>query len=416
MANLDTNIQPFNLQKGFNNIVIRAHHVSTDDVDFCFLEVRNDFTNEIVILQRAWVNGIADFEISSVVKYFFNYSHRAPLYNADEKTGNILVDRGLYADYSYRTKSGPNTGAWQNRIVLNAVSQFEHGSVDMAEYQGKLLSRQKRFTKYPGLPLVLSFLNFPNRNAYVFTDGYTILDNAAGQFPAQLSRFDIVVKDDIRFLTMANFDVSANIDLLTDNSGNSILAGDNAYVIISIDFPTEGLLVEQVVDIFDCQFNEDKFFDRYFYVRWVNDIGGWEYAMFSYRTTEEHKIGKGLSFIRYAPRNFVTDFEQTINNDLVRTLTCGMQSIEGIEFDRIRGILKSPKIETYSEIRKQKQLQYSVQLFPASEDSPTVTLGGEGLLGWVPLTIASAKFNKDNRETRQNCEITFNLPPTKLQY
>lgn len=426
MANLTT-VQPFDFQTGFNDMVVRAQRVTNDDISVVYLDVRNDATNTVTTLQRIWINSYALFNIGDVVKFFFNYKYQTTLYlkwvGTTYNSGSIINDRGMSIQYSYRVRSGSNTGEWITKNAFNAVTQFENGNVDMSSLRGKLLTRQKKIIKYPGLPLVLSFLNFPDGLCWIYVDGQE-LDNNQAWFlgltyefmPVTLKHFNLVIPDGASKIELANNQLFGDL-LLADNSNNLITTNDGDNIIITVVPPEGTMITDQVIDPFNCNFDEDTFYNRYFYVRWINDIGGWEYAMFTYRQTDEHQMKKQTTFTDYTPRNFVMSSEQAINKELVRTLTVGMEGIDKDEFNRVRGILKSPVIQTYSATRKTSQLAagQAGQLFNETDMVQAYT-DGDGYLGWVPITVNKGDFEKDTREIMQECEVTFNLPPTKIQF
>lgn len=431
MATISTAVQPFLLQNGFNNIVVMAIRQGGDDDDSCYLDVRDNATGRSITLKRFWENGengeVSVFNIRNIVKYFFDYNHRSSQYmTADQdvlKHGSVIRDRGLYAEYSFRVRSGGNIGAWQNRLAFNSVSQFERGTVDMSEFYGQFLTKQKKIVKYPGLPLVLSFMNFKNRNAFVVVDG-KLLDGGVDRignpiFPVNLTRFDIAVPDGVSDVLITNEDVSSTYRFLATNNNNRVATNAGSSIIVGIAKPSlDGVdFSKQVIDLDNCNFSEDVFYERYFYVRWINDIGGWEYMLFSFRTFEEHELKDQTKFVRHIPRNFVTDFEQPNSKELARTITCGASGLDKQEFDRIREILKSPRIETFSATRKKWELENAQtgQLFSTAEIHQ-VNLDGEGIHGWIPITVNSGIFEKNTRETKQICEIIFNLPPAQLQF
>lgn len=93
--------------------------------------------------------------------------------------------------------------------------------------------------------------------------------------------------------------------------------------------------------------------DNAVYVRWINTIGGYEYAMFSSRITNTLKTS-GLETFIPVISNFdsVSSLQMVLNRNAENLLTLGIYQQPREEYLRLRGMLITPKIDVYDPISK----------------------------------------------------------------
>lgn len=126
--------------------------------------------------------------------------------------------------------------------------------------------------------------------------------------------------------------------------------------------------------------------DRPFYVRWVNQQGGYNYWMFR-RHTESETTNEYETII--VKRSNIADGQRTIFANVAHTVATSADLLTEDEFNILKGIAYSPRIQWYNE-----------------------TLGD-----WVTITIAE-DVTTSNRMWSGFFSVayTFNLPQILTQF
>jgi hypothetical protein len=85
------------------------------------------------------------------------------------------------------------------------------------------------------------------------------------------------------------------------------------------------------------------------YVRWINDLGGYEYQMFDQRKVYEYFAEDYVDFYPYIEDTTMgLRSREIINIGSIRnTVRVGLEQLERKDFDRIRKLIYSPKIDWY---------------------------------------------------------------------
>lgn len=126
--------------------------------------------------------------------------------------------------------------------------------------------------------------------------------------------------------------------------------------------------------------------DRPFYVRWVNQQGGYNYWMFS-RQTESETTNEYETII--VKRSNIADGQRTIFANVAHTVATSADLLTEDEFNILKGIAYSPRIQWYNE-----------------------TMGD-----WVTITISEdATTTKRMWSGFYSVSYTFALPQIQTQF
>ena len=100
----------------------------------------------------------------------------------------------------------------------------------------------------------------------------------------------------------------------------------------------------------NVQFDKRCVPDNPFYVRWVNALGGFEYAMFDqYKAYESAAAGIVDFFPSFSSTTAATRTREFLNlEDAKRTVTVGLEQLDRDEYDRLAGIMFSPRIDVWN--------------------------------------------------------------------
>lgn len=129
--------------------------------------------------------------------------------------------------------------------------------------------------------------------------------------------------------------------------------------------------------------------DSPFYIRWINSLGGYEHWMFSRKQTLVSDIEDSVIYEPYVDTNAdVGTGSRQLSLVPVETITAGAEGLTTTEFEVIRKMVWSPRIEYYDpELDK-----------------------------WMVLTIKKGTSSKDTRSPVQSLEFEFNLPQRAVQF
>ena len=151
---------------------------------------------------------------------------------------------------------------------------------------------------------------------------------------------------------------------------------------MDLDSLREELLTEKTV--VECCTPENPF-----YIRWINQLGGFAYWMFSLNQIYEQSV-KTLTTV-----NPVTDdirnasyLEYEIDKEAARTVSVGAGNLTDTEYGELLGVTTSPRVEHWD------------------------TEAGK----WLRIHVASGKFETQTRNSRKEIEMDFTLPTPQIQF
>jgi len=126
-----------------------------------------------------------------------------------------------------------------------------------------------------------------------------------------------------------------------------------------------------------------------FYVRWINQQGGYDSWMFSYRQFFSKSISNQQSFSPVVfDQSAVSGFSNVYAMQGSEQVRVGAAGLTSNEFDCISKLIYSPKIEWWNE--------------------KTST--------WINLIVSNGNSERDNHNVLGELEFTFNLPEPQLQF
>ena len=251
-------------------------------------------------LKREYINGVATFDVSGVVK---NYFAEKLLDSINDTDSDIFKEPALYVNYSV----GGN-----NYYAINAVTQIGT-SLDYGLLKDKALTTLETLRIYDSYPFDISILcDMPLE----ITQG-TLYANA-------INRVKIDSEDEINSIA----------EYLTTLGGDNILTlgGDNIVV--------GGFSIGQAEEI--CTPRNP------FYVRWINYKGGVDYWMFGVQQTRNTTLQENQTYQRY-----ITDYLNENGTDYsyykraTKAITVGAEHLTLADFNALELMTLSPYIEVY---------------------------------------------------------------------
>lgn len=158
-------------------------------------------------------------------------------------------------------------------------------------------------------------------------------------------------------------------------------------------------LGESSINITEIDCSEPE--ERQFYVRWLNDIGGWDYQMFSRNVQETDSTTSQSIFEGYFdnvespvnPANYYTGggdpgYLDIYNGESERTVVCGVGGLSRDMYDLVKQLHHSPIIERYD---KEKDV-------------------------WLRIRIKNGSNSWDKSSIRGSATFTFILEPYQKQF
>lgn len=259
----------------------------------------NAHNRTVTIVPTADAEGKATFDISGICRTSF-VNERKTLPNGD---GFIATDYNLVARWLLEYN---NAGMDEMMIgyAVNAVQQW-------SEYDGQLYN--------PSFALL-------TRTPVVRYEGYPLSVTYA--MPSTEYRLDIRKDNGSQLFTAADYPVT-NVDLQNE---------DNAIASIKVNL--KGVTLSSTTVQSGCVP------DAPFYVRWINTGGGWNYRMFFIQ--EDSEEVSDIKNVQLVGRN-QRDTQATINLTATRTVRVGAGCLRRSEFDILKALARSPRIEWYDE-------------------------------------------------------------------
>lgn len=352
------NSHPTRIHTAFNPVNVVCSK-GTEDIAKIKIVAGNVDTlpNDYITIEREYFNGATTFDISRVLKKMFG----------DTISGNsILINSKLKLAYS--VFNGINDSLIYKGLAINAVVQIGQ-STDFVPYLGYFLTSFSMLRKYNGYPLQVYALGFELFATYILQDGISTANTNEKHFG-----FEVTAQGLIELSNSAtDFYLRGNNgQIIYDNQNNPILITDltDGYVQRKLD-----------VDYSECDIPSP------FYVRWINDLGGVDYWMFSVNQIIENLIKSTDTFSPVIQDNENTlSTDEIINIETIDKITFGSENINADDYNALSKIPYSPKVEFYKNGK------------------------------WFGIVIDKFE-NKDNSSAElKSIEFTFKLPTKNLQF
>lgn len=328
---------------GFNPILVRVQRGSWQNVT---LNVRvqsidADISVNLELSRSTGEDGLATFDVSGTVVNGFVDKERTL---TQGQLHGVVTNRLFTVFYRY---SGNETQT--ARYAHNAVIQM--GGVDVFDNITKFLMVKDIYNVYDGFPFGLTVYQ-PN----IHPRGH------CGDFSAQFN--DDFWNSHIPFVGTkvqsgdmfgVTDDVVGVINATTDN----LLYPNKAIATVANDSVT--LLKSDSTE-------------APFYIRWISQIGGYEYKMFQLRARTEQRV-KDIQTIQTNAFGGVmgTRTQQTISLSASNIVTVGDSELSHSEFEWLQGIALAPEISYYN---KEQGKWYAITI---SEESILFWDTGSGL-------------------------------------
>lgn len=360
-------IKPYRIFAAFNPAVLKFTKQAGDD-DLQEIEIlHSDGTHDVFLLKvnREFYNDTLSIDISKFASGFFE--QKITEINSRVHTEEFLAKN---INLIYKPVLPQNILSF---TAVNCVFQFGK-NVNLELKQGTFLTGRTLLNKYAGYPLDVSVLGFKN------------VDNEEGS------------------LTIAGIDDQEDFTIYKDHFLISIEDGDSS-VMISNKTRFDELVDTEYINITDAfnniiyVYNTGNGYEKRlihvvntclpknpFYLRWLNDRGGYEYQMFSYRQIETTQTENETSYLKYYEDSGVTyNPKRVLNMDAVKSISFGVSNINDVEFNVLNGLLTSPRKE-YFDLDSQSWIElYNGDSLESSKDNHDVKHTFEATLYYAPI-------------------------------
>lgn len=298
---------------------------------------------------------IVTFDLSSIVKIWLD--EKITYLPQDVKRDWILSEKyAVFVDNTFVFSS----------MAINTVAQCgESGSMTMR--YGTFLTKFETIKIYSGYERYLSFLPFSqgytniNRNTYPDTT-YNGTNVISFKCDAGINEITGV---NIEEPLTTNFD-----EIILTNFDEEIHLNGNTASIATIN------VVSQCMP------------SNPFYVRWLNDLGGWDYWMFGVRQYFNSKSEN---------KEIANRFIESVHNTRRTTLLTGLKVSNFVKLGA--GLLTSTEFEALKEI----------------EYSPMVDYYDSVQGHWIGVQVTDVANEKDTKLGTQTIELTLQLPNRNVQ-
>jgi len=339
--------QPTKLQSAYNPVVFRFSSNNDSDLSInwtlnCWNGKSNTISGKSYFYNRECV-----LDISNILKKLFNdYIY--------EDAEWWFCTKLQWVEYNLTA-----TGMGLNYHFVGRVTRgaFQIGKkTSLLGFRGNFLSEFKTLKKYEGYPLETSFLSFPVENFMTIDDG-----------------------DEYEYLGLANdYNYSMIFNLRVLNDWRNIMIGNKRE---DPHLPPTGARVEKSIEHVCTPKNP-------FYVRWINQRGGYEYWMFQHSQIRTSELKNIETYRNVIFDNATAERTETIfAMDAAETITVGAEGLIKSDFEVVRKILYSPDIR-YFDTNLQK---------------------------WIVIYLEKGKVERNNIISAKDLEFNFILPKPILQ-
>ena len=319
-----------------NGVVL---YKTIDSFDTAYLDIyKGDGTLGIKLCAES-IGGVTIYDASAVVRHWFAE-------HLSDDIADIVPDGALFVRFMVKGLGGVNSS--YQFLAVNAVAQIGEDSSLLA-LNAKALTKMPEITLYEGYPLDYSVLSGTSPFA-------TPLGNTSAM---SVCRIKI---GDTAFSTLADTDDND----ITSDSSLIYLTKKMGVRVISKAVPSQP-----------------------FYVRWINQLGGVDYYMFSTQQKLQATVKSSNAHTVYAP-----DMKNARTNTKVYSITTenkvtvGADNVNNDVFGVLSRLPFSPMIEWYN----------------------------EELSKWIALGVSKFDGEENTKSNTNNIEITFNLPNINTQF
>lgn len=348
----------------FNPIVVDVLQVSTEkeaSLTIYVLSCIDSNYKEVLVITRAFNEGAASFDISNVVSRLFSDTRR-------ELTSGTLIGyttNKLFVDLLYRGSDNST----ERIAIYNAVNQFNRDDIFNAAQ--KFLMLRNNYTVYDGYPFDLTVCNPSVMPPVYFNDDYND-DFVRSIGPAPLSTENgvgdlIVYVNDLHAVVEGGVGViCVSSDMNYGEASTASISGYDSEIILRVS----------------------ESGDANFYIRWINQIGGYEFKMFQVRNVAEQRI-KDVAIIQTEHKQSVleTITQETLGLNASNVIITGDSNLDRENFLWLQGIASSPEICHWD---KPSQKWINIAIL----DSDTQSWDSDSGLGSVEFTFLLPRILK----------------------
>lgn len=356
---------PPGVHTAFNPVIIRIQKEAGEPDEFTLaVSIAKDTYSFNATQERDFLNNNLLFDISEVLKKsFVDYIQEQP-------DANIYVDGKLVTEYRlYRSvvNPGPIGSVF---YAVNAVVQIGESS-NLQLQLGTFRTRFKRLTRYEGYPLDVSVLGYQGGTYY----------NFEGQSPSEqinLPHFTVRVNGNHDYLTISSV---VGWDPLQDQDGITITDEQGNIIYVASSDGTHELRRIYI----DNKCTPEK----PFYVKWINQQGGWDYWMFSFRQYKTRNTQNEETFVPTVfDQETATAFLREFYKEGIEEITVGADGLTANQYEVISKLIYSPDIQAYDTLNQK----------------------------WYNLIVDGGENQDDTRSSSKSVTFTFMLPQPQIQY
>ena len=285
-------------------------------------------TKTIALEQSAGIPGHGDFDLSGILKRcFFD--------QINKQTDYLIYDNRIYGSYSLTV----GTEDVYNKQYIRQVQQYGFRHDISAEKPALLATLPCDLKRYEGYPLEIVAFN-------------SLFASVTEQLVVQLTDVGGRV---IKSTAVMNAAATISVDDAV-KSIRLVFGGEaRTYWIAEACLPVDP-----------------------FYVRWINEMGGWDYFMFGGRRYIEDAVTDIVS-IQHPERDNQYNTQETIDLSAYRYVEAGIEGLDRTHFDMLRKLGRSPRIQYWDEkaaawftavLRKEASIK-------SESDTPTATVSYE---------------------------------------
>ncbi len=377
--------QPAYVHTAFNPTILELEKEATDESSIS-VQLFNKGGSEITSLESEFINSVATFDFKKIISKRFVPTRTNRIHS---RTGSQYTFVNLYTDNNLVQPYGRvyTDHLTDLHFAINAVSQFGQ-SHSLLTKRLSFLTHFDKIIKYEGYEYALCFLGNNMKDdepTYLNVDG--IFEDMDDDIPVNLSRLEDDQIECPHFTLALNG--TAWVDL--SNSPNDYYLRNNDGQIICDNYGIP-ITIQEIPDGYQRKAIAIEMRpapETGFYVRWINQLGGWDAWMFGCR----QYFTKSLTGTQtYNP--YFVDVETITGNVQVYQKT-GKEQVKvssGMvtknQYDTISALIYSPRIEWFN------------------KETNT----------WITIIVDKGDNEIGGHKPSGECRFTFDLPAPQLQF
>lgn len=293
------------------------------------VKAANSLTESIDIYRDSGFGTMKKYDLSFLAKAGFR-DDRLRTFPYTDQTIGFAIDYSLISAYAYRVIGDRNFNV---RYASRGVRARGYNANFTGSYLGLVLTdrvpdndRNLYVKKYYGYPYYVT----------LFPRGFSGSPNIATSVDVRVKLYDEIVE--------RQFDISTRLNIPLVYKFEADAMDDADYVKLSL---SGGAYSSQAWNI---MFVDTEIPCNPFYIRWINQKGGWDTYMFEQHKKYTQKVDRGDQYVLANSRDpYASQTRGELAPEFKNIVQAGAEQLDENDFNLLKGIALSPLVQRYND-------------------------------------------------------------------